>query len=118
MTKRIQDLNNYRKMSNPHETETDATLALQGFLTDVMAARQKWRVPEVIVGCSGYFGTEVKVLSMFQQFGDLLFAPVLVQQMQNRTLEELTEIILEQSQELRELKETGQLPLIKDENKS
>lgn len=118
MTKRILDLDNYKRMSKPYETEMDASVALQGFLTEVMAARQRWRVSEVVVGCSTYFGPESSVLSMFQQLGDLLFAPILVEQMQRKTLEELMNIVIDQSREIQELKSVGQMPLLKDENET
>ncbi len=104
MSDSIQDPENYAKMAEPFESQVDATVATQGFMNDVLLARQKWRIPEVLIGCAAYCkkDSKIQVASLYQRMGDFMQTPWLLQQINARVTQDLLEKIAELNDLLKE----------------
>lgn len=75
----IKDQKNYKKLSKPFATKMDAVAAMQGFLADVLKARQKWRVVEMVTVVGVNIEGETEPIMAMQQMGNTMVAPRLLQ---------------------------------------
>lgn len=117
MSDSIQDPENYGRMARPYDTQTDAVAALNGFLNEVLLLRQKWRIPEVVVGCAVYFGEDNKTMANYHRMGNFMISPLIVEQLQARITRDLLDHIDDLDKALKEQEnESGaQIPLIDPE---
>lgn len=119
MSDSIQDPENYERMAKPYQSKVDGTAALNGFFNDVLLARQKWRIPEIVIACAVYIDSDSKTMAQYQRMGDFMVSPLLAEHLQTRITSELLAYIENLTNKIlrkeRENESGAQIPFIDPE---